>query len=405
MKGIVVHYSATGNTQKIARKIHLGMKSVLEQCDLGTVKNLDPASMAGYDLIAFGGPLWYWREPSNLRLFAHRMPKMDGKFCALFCCHGSSPFGFFYSISQVLKKKGLTFIGWKDWYASVYQVLHLPYPYLTHGHPDEIDLKEAETFGMEMAQRAQEIAAGENGLIPAIPKGPDADPLWKPFVADSDAFVPGAERNPRISSEGRATEPERPRRKIGAARCAYPECTICIDICPKNAFDVSTNPPTVRKNCIECSLCECVCPNDAIDIGDAGTVYLPTDKTIDMTKCAYPRCTICMDNCPNDSIDFSTNPPVFKNNCERDDLCWLICPQGAIEITNLEETHGTLKMLRAEQGVSAHYPSSLLQQTIDFENAGKFRRLIPIDDVGWDNLIMYMKHAPRFDIKKLKNDD
>jgi len=278
MKGIVVHYSATGNTQKIARKIHLGMKGVLEQCDLGTVKNLDPATMADYDLIAFGGPLWYWREPSNLRLFAHRMPKMESKFCALFCCHGSSPFGFFYSISQVLKKKGLTFIGWKDWYASVYQVLHLPYPYLTHGHPDEIDLKEAETFGMEMAQRAQKIAGGETGLIPAIPKGPDADPLWKPFVAESDAFVPGAERNPRISSEGRTTEPERPRRKINTARCCLPGMYHLHRYMPKKRLRCFHQPADGEKNCIECSLCECVCPNDAIDIGDAGTVYLPTEK-------------------------------------------------------------------------------------------------------------------------------
>jgi len=148
-----------------------------------------------------------------------------------------------------------------------------------------------------------------------------------------------------------------------------------------------------------------MCPNDAIDLNGAGTVYLPEIKRIDMTKCRYPECTICIDHCNNNSIDFSQNPPVFKNNCERDDLCWLICPEGAIEITNLEESHGTIKMLREEQGVSPHYPSCLLQQTIDAEKRGTFRRLTPIDDVGWDNLIMYIKHHPRFDIKELKDEE
>jgi len=42
---------------------------------------------------------------------------------------------------------------------------------------------------------------------------------------------------------------------------------------------------------------------------------------------------------------------------------------------------------------------------VDAEKEGTFRRLIPIDDVGWDNLIMYMNNHPRFDIKELKEED
>jgi len=402
MKAIAVYYSATGNTQKIARAIQRGIRDVIGQCDIASINKIEPGELAGYDLVAFGGPLWYWREPSNLRLFAYNMPRMDGKLCALFCCHGSTPCGFYYSLAPVLLKKGLKIIGWKDWYSSMYQVLHLPYPYLTHGHPDRVDLQEAEAFGREMARNAEKIAAGETGLIPEIPKGPDADWLWRPYIFDGDDHVPGTER----SAGAPVREPVKPRptRKINREKCAYPACTICIDNCPMNAFDISKSPPEVKQNCKECSLCELMCPNDAIELNGAGTVYLPEIKTINMERCKYPGCTICIDNCNNKSIDFSRNPPVFKDNCERDDLCWLICPEGAIEITNLEETHGTLKMIRSRQGV-AGYPHGLLQQTIDAEKAGKFRRLTPVDDVGWDNLIMYIKHHPRFDIKDLKDED
>jgi NAD-dependent dihydropyrimidine dehydrogenase PreA subunit/flavodoxin len=398
MKGIVTYYSATGNTQKIAKAIHRGMEGVMDQCDIGSIKKIDPKGISEYDLIAIGGPLWYWREPAHLRLFAYNLPSLEGKLCILFCCHGSTPCGFFYSFAPALIKKGLKIIGWKDWYSSMYQVLHLPYPYLTHGHPDEIDLEEAETFGREMAKKALRISAGETDLIPEIPKGPDADWLWRPYTVDGEAQVPGTERS--AGSAPHATLKLRPVRKINKAKCTYPACTVCIDNCPMNAFDVSKYPPEIRQRCKECSLCELMCPNDAIELNGAGAVYLPELKRIDMTKCKYPECTVCIDNCNNNSIDFFKDPPVFKNNCERDDLCWLICPEGAIEIINLEETHGTLKMIRSQQS-GAGYPHGLLQQTIDAEKAGKFRRLTPIDDVGWDNLIMHIKHHPRFDIKEL----
>ncbi len=402
MKAIVVYYSATGNTQKIAGAIQRGIRGEAGQCDIGSIDKIEPGELAGYDMVAFGGPLWYWREPSNLRLFAYNMPRMDGRLCALFCCHGSTPCGFYYSLAPVLLKKGLKIIGWKDWYSSMYQVLHLPYPYLTHGHPDAVDLQEAEAFGREMARNAGKIAAGEAGLIPEIPEGPDADWLWRPYIFDGDGHVPGTERS--AGTPVRESMRPRPVRKINREKCAYPACRICIDNCPMNAFDISWDPPEVRQRCKECSLCELMCPNNAIELNGAGTVYLPEIKTINMERCRYPECTICIDHCNNKCIDFSRNPPVFRDNCERDDLCWLICPEGAIEITNLEETHGTLKMIRDQQG-AAGYPHGLLQQTVDAEKAGRFRRLTPIDDVGWDNLIMYMKHHPRFDIRDLKDED
>lgn len=404
MRGIVAYYSATGNTQKVAKAIHSGIKGVLGDCDIGSIMKTDPKDVQGYDVVAIGGPLWYWREPSRLRRFVYDMPKMDGKLCIVFCCHGSSPCGFFYSFAPAVLKKGLKIIGWNDWYSSMYQVLHLPYPYLTHGHPDKIDLEEAETFGREMAEKAQKIAAGDTGLIPELPKGPDADWLWRPYVIDGKKrHVPGTEKSDSVPGSYILGEDE-PRRKIIKDKCLYPECTICMDNCPMSAFDLSKAPPEITRRCKECSLCELMCPHEAIDLNGAGAVYLPEEKRIDMKKCRYPECTLCIDNCNNNSIDFSQDPPVFKNNCEKDDLCWLICPEGAIEITNLEETHGTLKMERHKQGVY-EYPHGLLQQTIDAEEKGTFRRLTPIDDVGWDNLIMYIKKYPRFDIKELKDEE
>ena len=329
MKGIVVYYSATGSTRKIAKAIHRGMKEVVEDCDIATVKEIDPRDMANYDLIGIGGPIWYFRETANLRLFIYKMPRLEGKLCFPFCTHGSSPHNFMLSISWALKRKGLKIIGWNDWYGGVYQVLHMPKPYLTDGHPDEIDRKEAEDFGREMGELARRIASGASS-IPEMPKGPDADPLWLP--RDFRGLRPPAGGQ---GGERPAPPPMPPqRRTIDTEKCLYPECTLCADNCIVNSIDLSASPPVFRDNCVTCSLCDKMCPVGAIEL-DAETMKMRPHKIFNMEKCRYPECTICIDHCPMDSIDFSVTPAVFKRSCEGCDLCWVICPEGAIEMNRL----------------------------------------------------------------------
>ena len=146
LKGIVVYYSATGSTAKIANAIYQGMKSVVD-CDVAPIKKLAPEDMAKYDVMAIGAPIWLHREPANIKVFTNSMPRMDGKSCILFCTHGTQPFSIFWTMSRNLLKKGMTIIGLNDWYGDAIHVLHQKLPYITHGHPDEIDLKEAEAFG------------------------------------------------------------------------------------------------------------------------------------------------------------------------------------------------------------------------------------------------------------------
>jgi 2-oxoglutarate ferredoxin oxidoreductase subunit delta len=56
-------------------------------------------------------------------------------------------------------------------------------------------------------------------------------------------------------------------------------CSICVNICPKKVFDISTqlstgyNISTASKpqNCIACRLCEMSCPDFAIEVLDEET--------------------------------------------------------------------------------------------------------------------------------------
>ena len=296
MKGIVVYYSGTGNTAKIAKAIHRGMKKVIE-CDISSIKKIDPKEMGKYDVVAVGSPVWYYRETANTRLFIYKMPDMSGKLCIPFCTHGASPTGIFWSMVPMLQQKGLIPIGWGDWYGGAEQVLHAPKPYLTDGHPDKIDIEEAEEFGKEMAERAVKIAAGDKSLIPEIPKGKSADYPWRPQKPFKN--FPSEGEKPGDNAPGPVMST--PVRKVDRSKCKYPECTLCIDICPVMAIDFSKDPVVFRSSCLNCALCNKLCPEFAINL-DEVTMKNRTQHVINTEKCKYPECTLCLDHCPMDSI-------------------------------------------------------------------------------------------------------
>jgi flavodoxin/ferredoxin len=270
MKIIIVYYSASGNTAKIAKAIYLGMKSVNTDCNITKIKDISPNDLIKYDLIGIGGPIWGGRESTNLSIFLHNMPDLTGKLGFPFCVHGAQPIGFMYHVSTVMQKKGLTIIGYNDWYGSVY-LPYMPKPYYTDGHPDEIDLKEAEEFGKEMAMRGQRILAGEKNLIPELPSG-EENILWRPRKSPKEEGFEGFESDKKGESE---RPPERPQRqlKINMTKCTYPKCTLCVDHCPMNSIDFSVTPPVIKANCRGDNLCEAICPTGAIEGIDFEAIF------------------------------------------------------------------------------------------------------------------------------------
>jgi ferredoxin len=386
MKAVVVYYSATGSTAKIAKAIHRGLSGRMEVCDIFPVKRADPAAMGDYDLIVIGGPIWHLRDTVNLRWFLQNMVGVEGKLAVPFCCHGALPRAYFAHVSRALQHKGMTLIGWRDWYVNVQQVLHQPVPYFTDGHPDEIDLGDAEEFGRTMADHAIRIAAGDTDLIPALPRGPEADKLWKlfdkEFLEAVKAFHGGGEFPMHAIPNVRTVNKE---------KCIYPRCTACIDNCIVNLFDFSGPEPMVKKGCIGCDICDKICPVGAIDV-DKATMGIRSNKVIHIDRCKHPECTVCTDNCPMDAIDFSVHPPAFTTNCEACDLCWAVCPHDALEITNMQECQGFMRI-----GGPDHPFAKNMQKAAE---EGKFRWLIPLEKVGFDNILMESREVPRLVVKK-----
>jgi flavodoxin/ferredoxin len=312
MKVLIAYYSQTGNTKRIAEAIHRGMSRVVEVCDIADIRDTDPRRVREYDLIGIGGPA-IGAEADIVKRFVYSIPLAGGQHAFAFNSHGSLPKEYFPTAVRRLKEREFTVVGWKGWFATVH-IQCFPSPYYTDGHPDETDIREAEEFGNEIADRSKRIYAGEIDLIPPVPDMPPPKPYQLPHGT-------------RIEARG-----------------------------------------------------------------------VHGDRHYDPSKCLYPKCTRCMDNCPESFIDFSTEPRKFGSKydiCTTNECCCceLICPSGAIYITEDDITFG-LNFLKEHHD---YFEATLNEE----EAAGTFRRLVPVKDIGWDT--PYCKvHGKRPRVKQVE---
>jgi flavodoxin/NAD-dependent dihydropyrimidine dehydrogenase PreA subunit len=245
LKCVIIYFSQTGNTEKIAKVIQKGVKQAAGHCDILKIKDANPKRLYEYDLIGIGSAV-FGGQLGSVGVFLNELRFVGGKHAFLFCTHGTSPETFFPAAYERMQRHGLTVIGMGDWYGDCY-LLHMPEPYPTAGHPDEIDLKEAEKFGKEMVERSRRITAGETDLIPAPPPAP---PLPPPQVKDNTALTYSALL------------------KFHKEKCLYPQCRLCMENCPMYGIDLSVDPPVLAKPCLSCEFCARICPTGALDMDE-----------------------------------------------------------------------------------------------------------------------------------------
>ena len=274
MKCVVIYFSQTGSTEKVAKAIQKGIQKAAGNCDIMTIKQANPRSLGEYDLIGIGSrapeigfaspghgdmkvSIMLYDElgalgpsipkggyiPMNVELFVNDLHFVGGKHAFVFSTHGSIPEYFNPTIIPMLNKHGLKVIGTADWYGNAY----LPWnaePYPTAGHPDQQDLKEAEVFGQEMVERSKKISAGNDKLIPPVPKmpapmPPPANPVWD---LNHIYF------------------------KFHKEKCLYPKCRLCMDNCPLGGINLTLDPPTFALPCQKhCAFCTMICPTGALE--------------------------------------------------------------------------------------------------------------------------------------------
>lgn len=244
MKSLIICFSQTGNTRKVAEKIRAGITGVTGQCDLVELSNVAPASLKEYDLVGLGCPVFYYQEPFHVRDFIEKLPRLENRQWFVFCSHGSVIGNTLNSMAERLRQKGILVIGYHDTYADATLPFY-PYPTLTTGHPDAIDLEEARKFGRDIAQRNQRIAEGDRSLIPTPAAVPEdwvrtAGLLSREFLEQS-----------------------MPKLGINTDKCTH--CQECVAACPVGGIDVEAEPPRIQEPCVYCYNCAKICPVLAIE--------------------------------------------------------------------------------------------------------------------------------------------
>jgi flavodoxin/ferredoxin len=244
MKSLIIYFSQTGNTLSIAKCIHDGIIKVTSQCDIKALNDVDIKNLSDYDLVGIGSPVFYLKEPFNVRDFIESLPELNGQHWFIFCTHGNVVGNFFPSMAEKLKKKGGSVVGFHHTYANI-TVPFYPRPSYTSGHPDSYDLEQAKQFGEEIVERS--VAIKNQKPIPVTPSYPVSSEEW---IKESNVLTEEFLRQvlPKLS--------------VNIDTCI--QCHECEENCPVQGIDIQDNPPRIQNPCIYCWRCVTICPTLSI---------------------------------------------------------------------------------------------------------------------------------------------
>ena len=235
MKTLIMCFSQTGNTRKIAERIRDGIADVTGQCDIESLDAADTKSLSEYDLVGIGSPVFYYKEPFNVRDFIEGLPDLGGQHWFVFCTHGNVVGNFFPSVTELLEKQGAVITGFHHSYANITLPFY-PRPSYTSGHPDAYDLEQARAFGRDIAKRNSSIE--NQSSVPFTPTYPISSAEW-------------IEESNRLTRE--TLRRVLPRLSINTDTCI--RCHECSENCPVQGIDVEAEPPHIQDPCIYCWYC------------------------------------------------------------------------------------------------------------------------------------------------------
>ncbi|MEW6684685.1 MAG: EFR1 family ferrodoxin [Candidatus Edwardsbacteria bacterium] len=265
MRTIVVYFSQTGNTKKVAEVIASELGRITGSTDLALLQDYDPQELGKYHLIGLGTPVFYFREPINVKHFLKEIPQgLHGSFF-LFATAGSQPGNIFPNMAKILRKKGIKVLGtfWCKG-CDTYQAFE-ELPPTARGHPDDDELRAAQRFAREMFHRFR--------LVNPVRKlGREEEVLSNRVKEKKEILLP--EFKPRVNSfyllsllftewmlKSLLFLGLLPVKKIDYTKCN--RCGLCVENCPVGAVRIGTFP-RFGSECLGCYYCAKLCPQQAI---------------------------------------------------------------------------------------------------------------------------------------------
>jgi flavodoxin len=152
VKYLVIYYSETGNTQKIATAVAMGLGIQAMKID-----EIKPLALSDYDLICFGTPVQGASPAKKLLDFISQMPVMDGKKTAVFCTmHMFGAKNAIQILKKTLEAKGMVFLGGFSARGWSRLVANFGPRIFNRGRPNHDELLRAEEFGRNLLAKMQQ---------------------------------------------------------------------------------------------------------------------------------------------------------------------------------------------------------------------------------------------------------
>lgn len=236
MKILLIYFSGTGNTEKIAK---LYQEAFEHEGAEVTVKSLpleDTPDCGGYDLVGFGYPIHGFNAPANVLRFAKSLPKLnEGKRAFIFKSSGEPVRMSDVSslkLIKILKKRGFTI-------TNEYQYC-MPYNIIFR-HSDEMAYRMWDTAQRVVPADCREILSGTPRKV------------RKMFLGGFLAWVLRIEHwGGRVIGK---------RYKV-TKDCVH--CGMCVKNCPEHNIKMSEDGKfKFGKECLICMRCVFYCPKNA----------------------------------------------------------------------------------------------------------------------------------------------
>lgn len=243
-KSLIVYFSLGGTTAQVAESIAAGLRTAEREVDLCNLRDEQPPSLDGYDLLGVGSPAFYFRPPFNVMDYLNGLPHLNGLSVFVFALNGTNMGDTGNTIRRVLTQKGAKEVGYFRCYGADFFLPYLKEGYLfSPDHPTVEELDQAQDFGRKVAG----TMAGQEYIRPKDDPAP--------------AFMYRLER--LMMNRWLATNVYSRLFRVSRDKCTA--CGLCMKQCPTgNITENQEGHPVWGRSCLLCLNCEMDCPKGAV---------------------------------------------------------------------------------------------------------------------------------------------
>jgi flavodoxin len=152
MKSLVVFYSESGNTQKLAQAIAAGLGTQAVK-----IEDIEARILPDYDLICIGTPVQGGAPAKKVLDFISQMPDMSNKKAAVFCTmHMFGDKQVIQMVKKTLEARGMVFLGGFSALGWSRLIANFGPRIFNRGRPNQDELARAEDFGRNLLAKMQQ---------------------------------------------------------------------------------------------------------------------------------------------------------------------------------------------------------------------------------------------------------